>query len=148
MLIELINSVPEHNGKLTRQKMLCITDIVHSSLFMRADCRRYLAPVFLSHVKRLLDGGEVRDVCIKIVSDVMDLLFSPEANTVDDDVTIVSMTILRTTIRTVINLIQTVSLMDTERRLRKNRYRIYYFYYVNVKSVFSFDPSNVTTMYT
>ena len=121
VLIELINSVPESNGKLTRQKMLCINNIIHSSLFMRPQCRRYLAPVMLSHVKRLLDGGEEREMCVMIISDIMDLLYKPEASTVDDDLTIVSMTILRTTIRTVINLIQTVSLMDTERRMRRHR---------------------------
>lgn len=56
VLCDLLKNMPP--GRLTKQKMMTINDIVHSKLFVYPDCRRILLPVFTRQVKALLEKGE------------------------------------------------------------------------------------------
>ena len=73
ILVKFINSVPK--DKLTWQKMHCCNDMVHSELFHSPECRQILLPVILAHVKSLMESGEELEVCVKMLSDIMDLLY-------------------------------------------------------------------------
>lgn len=55
-LLELIASVPA--GRLTKQKMMTIDDIVHSQLFKMPECRSILLPGFTVRIKELLESRE------------------------------------------------------------------------------------------
>lgn len=59
LLCELFKNMPP--GRLTKQKMMTINEIVHSKLFIYPDCRRILLPVFTRQVKTLLETSE--EVC-------------------------------------------------------------------------------------
>lgn len=52
-LLELIAAVP--SGRLTKQKMMTIDDIVHSQLFKMPECRSVLLPGFTVRIKELLE---------------------------------------------------------------------------------------------
>lgn len=56
VLCELFKNMPP--GRLTKQKMMTINEIVHSKLFVYPDCRRILLPVFTRQVKTLLETCE------------------------------------------------------------------------------------------
>lgn len=56
LLCELLKNMPP--GRLTKQKMMTINEIVHSQLFLYPDCRRILLPVFTKQVKTLLETCE------------------------------------------------------------------------------------------
>lgn len=55
-LLELIASVPP--GRLTKQKMMTVDDIVHSQLFKMPECRGVLLPGFTIRIKELLESRE------------------------------------------------------------------------------------------
>ncbi|XP_034240436.1 dedicator of cytokinesis protein 1 isoform X3 [Thrips palmi] len=136
-LLELIASVPP--GRLTKQKMMTIDDIVHSQLFKMPECRSILLPGFTIRIKELLESreegrlgfdyrqksksvakiakvlgaskyklhehhgyAEEVELCVKILSDIMDLLFSADVGPTIHDVTEVMLTTLRTVIQTTI----------------------------------------------
>lgn len=99
-LLELIAAVPP--GRLTKQKMMTIDDIVHSQLFKMPECRSVLLPGFTVRIKELLESREEVELCVKILSDIMDLLFSADVGPTIHDVTEVMLTTLRTVIQTTI----------------------------------------------
>jgi len=58
-LVELVLAIPQ--GKLTKQKLQFITDIVHSEIFLDPECRFLLLPVVTSNIKQHLPGSD--EVC-------------------------------------------------------------------------------------
>nr|CAD7428798.1 unnamed protein product [Timema monikensis] len=100
LLAELINTVP-HN-RLTKQKMMTVNDIVHSRLFLCVDCREVLLPVITTHVKKLLESRDEVELCVKIISDIMELLFRTDIGPTLHDITEMMLTVLRTVIQTTI----------------------------------------------
>lgn len=69
-LVDLVHVIPQ--GKLTKQKLQFITDIVHSELFLDADCRLKLLPTITLNIQQHLPGGqEVRSKERKILSIVL-----------------------------------------------------------------------------
>ncbi|KAK3913017.1 Dedicator of cytokinesis protein 1 [Frankliniella fusca] len=136
-LLELIAAVPP--GRLTKQKMMTIDDIVHSQLFKMPECRSVLLPGFTVRIKELLESrdegrlgfdyrqksksvakiakvlgaskyklhehhgyAEEVELCVKILSDIMNLLFFADVGPTILDVTEVMLTTLRTVIQTTI----------------------------------------------
>lgn len=56
MFTELLAALPA--GRLTKQKMMTVNDIVHSPLFLNPDCRAALLPKIMSLVRHLLETKE------------------------------------------------------------------------------------------
>nr|XP_018917246.1 PREDICTED: dedicator of cytokinesis protein 1 isoform X2 [Bemisia tabaci] len=139
---QLINKVP--SGRLTKQKMMTISDLVHSPLFLDPSPRAILLPTITSKVKELLEArdearssiefrnktksvakiakvlGEIGyktatcdsvkdlheelELCVKILSDIMNLLFKLESVSTANDIREIMLSILRTVIQTSIAL--------------------------------------------
>lgn len=60
-LVALVHQIP--TGKLTKQKLQFITDIVHSELFLDAECRTMLISIVTDNIKNHLPGHqEVRNL--------------------------------------------------------------------------------------
>jgi hypothetical protein len=58
--VELIGNLPP--SRLVKQKLVTMSDIVHSQLFLSADCRSILLPSILARIKELLASSE--EVCV------------------------------------------------------------------------------------
>ncbi|XP_064631450.1 dedicator of cytokinesis protein 1-like isoform X3 [Lineus longissimus] len=105
ILVEFINNVPK--DRLTKQKMQCINDIVHSKMFLLVECRVLLMPMIMTHIHELLEEQEETEICISILSDILDILFSTDVvskGSVYNDVGTILFTNLRTLIKTVFKL--------------------------------------------
>ncbi|XP_033607516.1 dedicator of cytokinesis protein 1 isoform X3 [Cryptotermes secundus] len=102
LLTELINKLPP--TRLTKQKMMTVNDIVHSKLFLYSDCRAVLLPVITAHIKELLESKEEVVLCVKILSDIMELLFRKDIGPTAPDVKEIMLTVLRTVIQTTITM--------------------------------------------
>lgn len=100
IITELINNLPPE--RLTKQKMMCVNDIVHSELFAYPKCRAILLPVINRHVQLLMEKGEELDLCVKILSDIMAVLHNHDRAQTADDISEVMRSVLRTVIQTVI----------------------------------------------
>ncbi|XP_014253314.1 dedicator of cytokinesis protein 1 isoform X3 [Cimex lectularius] len=122
--------------RLMKQKMMTLSDIIHSPLFALPECRHILLPDVLLHVKDLLEAkdeefrnktksvakvakvlGESEaklqdlqessdisqvELCVNILSDIMDLLFRDNIGMTSDDLSVTAYTILRTVTQTAI----------------------------------------------
>lgn len=55
-IVELVCILPQ--GKLTKQKLQLITDIVHSELFLDSDCRFMLLPIITNNILQHLPGSD------------------------------------------------------------------------------------------
>ncbi|XP_012257396.2 dedicator of cytokinesis protein 1 isoform X1 [Athalia rosae] len=133
ILTDLLLTVPP--GRLTKQKMMTVNDIVHSQLFLSPDCRAILLPTITILVKNLLEAkeeglsgtpgksvakvarllGENRhrlnqhrgyseevELCVKILSDILELTFRSDVGSTASDVKEIMLTTLRTVIQAVI----------------------------------------------
>lgn len=59
-------------SRLVKQKLITMSDIVHSQLFLNADCRAILLPSILARIKELLESSdEVYYVIIKTILNVL-----------------------------------------------------------------------------
>lgn len=63
LLVELIINVPP--SRLVKQKLITMSDIVHSQIFLNKDCRAILLPSFLARIKELLESSD--EVVIYII---------------------------------------------------------------------------------
>ncbi|XP_075232677.1 dedicator of cytokinesis protein myoblast city [Lycorma delicatula] len=111
LLMDLINKVPP--GRLAKQKMMSISDIVHSQLFLDGDCRAVLLPIIMARVKEMLELHDEVELCVKILSDIMDLLFKEETGPTINDISEIMLTILRTVIQTTIRMDRENSLVGS-----------------------------------
>ncbi|KAG1690288.1 Dedicator of cytokinesis protein 1 [Nymphon striatum] len=109
LMTDFINNVPV--DRLTKQKMMCINDIVHSDLFKKPECRSILLPVINDHVKLLLERSEEEELCIKILGDIMIVLNSKDVVSVnspygstENDISDIMLSMLRTIIQCVIHM--------------------------------------------
>ncbi|XP_011063239.1 PREDICTED: dedicator of cytokinesis protein 1 isoform X2 [Acromyrmex echinatior] len=135
ILTDLLVTLP--TGRLTKQKMMTVNDIVHSPLFLNADCRAILLPRITILVRDLLESkeeglsstpgksvakvarllGENRhrlnqhrgyseevELCVKILSDILELTFRKDIGSTISDVKEIMLTALRTIIQTVISM--------------------------------------------
>ncbi|XP_076229494.1 dedicator of cytokinesis protein myoblast city isoform X2 [Nomia melanderi] len=135
ILTDLLVTLP--TGRLTKQKMMTVNDIVHSQLFLNAECRAILLPRITILVRDLLEAkeeglsstpgksvakvarllGENRhrlnqhrgyseevELCVKILSDILELTFRKDIGSTVQDVKEIMLTALRTIIQTVISM--------------------------------------------
>ncbi|XP_049823522.1 dedicator of cytokinesis protein 1 isoform X5 [Aethina tumida] len=140
VLCQILSGIPK--GRLTKQKMMTINDIVHSKLFLISECRSILLPKFTEQIRDLFqtkeegvatrqDGrrqnrsvakvaqllgttahcvnqhvgySEEVDLCIKIMSDIMELLFRKNIGPTSDDLSEIIRTVLRTIIQSHIKM--------------------------------------------
>ncbi|KAJ8670596.1 hypothetical protein QAD02_001855 [Eretmocerus hayati] len=102
ILIDLLVTLP--TGRLTKQKMMTVNDIVHSQLFLNMECRQILLPRITILVRDLLETKEEVELCVKILSDVLDLTFRKDVGSTASDIKEIMLTALRTIIQTVISM--------------------------------------------
>ncbi|KAL0128388.1 hypothetical protein PUN28_003578 [Cardiocondyla obscurior] len=135
ILTDLLVTLP--TGRLTKQKMMTVNDIVHSPVFLNVDCRAILLPRITILVRDLLEAkeeglsstpgksvakvarllGENRhrlnqhrgyseevELCVKILSDILELTFRKDVGNTVSDVKEIMLTALRTIIQTVISM--------------------------------------------
>ncbi|XP_031352316.1 dedicator of cytokinesis protein 1-like isoform X2 [Photinus pyralis] len=102
ILCDLLKNIPPN--RLTKQKMMTINEIVHSKLFLYPECRQILLPVFTKQIKVLFETSEEVELCIKILSDVLDLLFRKDVGSTVHDITEIMLVDLRTVIQSHINM--------------------------------------------
>nr|XP_022344054.1 dedicator of cytokinesis protein 1-like isoform X2 [Crassostrea virginica] len=105
LMVEFINNVPKE--RLTKQKLKCIDDLVHSKLFAMPECRLILLPMMLQHTRTLMEQQEEMEDCIEVLSNILNLTFSKEMVSHDDDVSIIAKMSLRTVIQACIRLDKT-----------------------------------------
>ncbi|XP_043247936.1 dedicator of cytokinesis protein 1 isoform X3 [Colletes gigas] len=102
ILTDLLVTLPA--GRLTKQKMMTVNDIVHSPLFLNAECRAILLPRITILVRDLLEAKEEVELCVKILSDILELTFRKDIGSTMQDVKEIMLTALRTIIQTVISM--------------------------------------------
>ncbi|XP_071445315.1 dedicator of cytokinesis protein 1 isoform X2 [Hetaerina americana] len=104
ILTDLINKLSPN--RLTKQKMMTVNDIIHSQLFHISECRGILIPVIVGKVKELLESKDENwkqvELCVKILSDIMELLFRTDIGSTVDDISQIMLIVLRTVIQTTI----------------------------------------------
>ncbi|XP_050420571.1 dedicator of cytokinesis protein 1 isoform X2 [Adelges cooleyi] len=100
LLVELIGNVPP--SRLVKQKLMTMSDIVHSQLFLNADCRAILLPSILARIKELLESKDEVEMCVKLLGDIMDLLYAADTGSTFRDITEIMLTVMRTVIQTTI----------------------------------------------
>lgn len=103
ILTDLINNVPV--DRLTKQKMMCVNDIVHCELFVKySECRSILLPVINDHIRLLLERRDELELVIKIISDMLTVLHGRDVGPIQNDISDIMLLLLRTVIQTVIDL--------------------------------------------
>ncbi|VEN37348.1 unnamed protein product [Callosobruchus maculatus] len=140
ILYDMLNNIPQ--GRLTKQKMMTVNEIVHSKLFLYPECRKILLPIITHQVKVLFEtkeeGALVRadgrrqnrsvakvaqllgttetfvnqhkgypeevELCIKIMSDIMELLFRKDVGPTYNDLNEIIHANLRTIIQSHIKM--------------------------------------------
>nr|CAB3239393.1 dedicator of cytokinesis protein 1 [Phallusia mammillata] len=101
LLQDFIKNVPAE--RLTRQKVVCMLDIVHSDIFKIQECRVILLKMMMLHLKELLEKEEELEVCVHLLGDILTMLRSSNDSN-KSDIQEVTNTLLRTVIQTVIRL--------------------------------------------
>uniref|UniRef100_A0A8C7Z3F6 Dedicator of cytokinesis 1 n=1 Tax=Oryzias sinensis TaxID=183150 RepID=A0A8C7Z3F6_9TELE len=73
LFTEFILKVPA--GRLVKQKLDCLIDIVHSDLFVNHDCREILLPLMTDQLKLHLEKQEEPKACCQLLSDILEVLY-------------------------------------------------------------------------
>eukprot|EP00105_Crassostrea_gigas_P042991 XP_019927139.1 PREDICTED: dedicator of cytokinesis protein 1 isoform X1 [Crassostrea gigas] len=105
LMVEFINNVPKE--RLTKQKLKCIDDLVHSKLFVLPECRLILLPMMLQHTRVLMEQKEEIEDCIEVLSNILNLTFSRDMDKYEEDISLITKMSLRTVIQACINLDKT-----------------------------------------
>ncbi|XP_067224876.1 dedicator of cytokinesis protein 1 isoform X3 [Chanodichthys erythropterus] len=99
---EFILKVPL--GRLVKQKLNCMIDIVHSDLFTQHDCREILLPLMTEQLKLHLENNEELDSCCQLLSNILEVLYRKDVGPTQWHVQIIMEKLLRTVNRTVISM--------------------------------------------
>uniref|UniRef100_A0AAQ4P8U1 Dedicator of cytokinesis 1 n=1 Tax=Gasterosteus aculeatus aculeatus TaxID=481459 RepID=A0AAQ4P8U1_GASAC len=102
LFTEFILKVPL--GRLVKQKLECLIDIVHSDLFTHHDCREILLPLMTDQLKFHLEKREEPKACCQLLSDILEVLYRKDVGPTQWHVQIVMEKLLRTVNRTVISM--------------------------------------------
>ncbi|KAF3853752.1 hypothetical protein F7725_014440 [Dissostichus mawsoni] len=73
LFTEFILKVPL--GRLVKQKLDCLIDIVHSDLFTHHDCREIFLPLMTDQLKFHLEKREEPKACCQLLSDILEVLY-------------------------------------------------------------------------
>ena len=104
ILMKMISSLPA--GQLTEQKLSTLQDLVHSQLFLHADCRQVILPVLCSGIDVVLTkpSGTLALKATEALGDCLDKLFvSGVYQTNSEDISTIMNILLRTVIQCVAN---------------------------------------------
>ncbi|XP_076042771.1 dedicator of cytokinesis protein 1-like isoform X4 [Oratosquilla oratoria] len=93
ILIKMLNNLPKH--RIAKQKLMTVGEIIHSQLFKIPECRELLLPAFIDHLRKLLVSSEELELCVNILGDILDVLFSSTIGPTHKDVSLLSKEILR-----------------------------------------------------
>nr|XP_057916970.1 dedicator of cytokinesis protein 1 isoform X4 [Doryrhamphus excisus] len=99
---EFILKVPP--GRLVKQKLDCLIDIVHSDLFTHHDCREILLPLMTEQLKFHLERREEPKACCQLLSDILEVLYRKDVGPTQWHVQVIMEKLLRTVNRTVISM--------------------------------------------
>ncbi|KAM7370641.1 hypothetical protein PAMP_010170 [Pampus punctatissimus] len=102
LFTEFILKVPP--GRLVKQKLDCLIDIVHSDLFTHHDCREILLPLMTDQLKFHLEKREEPEACCQLLSDILEVLYRKDVGPTQWHVQIIMEKLLRTVNRTVISM--------------------------------------------
>ncbi|KAK3559339.1 hypothetical protein QTP86_012795 [Hemibagrus guttatus] len=99
---EFILKVPP--GRLVKQKLYCMIDIVYSDLFTQHDCREILLPLMTDQLKFHLEQQEELEACCQLLSNILEVLYRSDVGPTQWHIQIIMEKLLRTVNRTVISL--------------------------------------------
>ncbi|XP_075468365.1 dedicator of cytokinesis protein 1 isoform X2 [Ascaphus truei] len=102
LFTDFILNVPA--GRLVRQKLYCLIEIVHSDLFSQLECREILLPMMTDQLKYHLEGQEEPEACCQLLSTILELLYRKDVGPTQRHVQIIMEKLLRTVNRTVISM--------------------------------------------
>ncbi|XP_005995870.1 dedicator of cytokinesis protein 1 isoform X2 [Latimeria chalumnae] len=102
LFTDFILNVP--TGRLVRQKLCCLIEIVHSDLFTQHDCREILLPMMTEQLKNHLERSEELEACCQLLSNILEVLYRKDVGSTQRHVQIIMEKILRTVNRTVISM--------------------------------------------
>ncbi|XP_035261077.1 dedicator of cytokinesis protein 1 isoform X3 [Anguilla anguilla] len=102
LFTEFILKVPL--GRLVKQKLNCMIDIVHSDLFTQHDCREILLPLMTDQLKFHLEKQEELEACCQLLSNILEVLYRKDVGPTQWHVQIIMEKLLRTVNRTVISM--------------------------------------------
>uniref|UniRef100_A0A3B4EZ79 Dedicator of cytokinesis 1 n=1 Tax=Pundamilia nyererei TaxID=303518 RepID=A0A3B4EZ79_9CICH len=102
LFTEFILKVPV--GRLVKQKLDCLIDIVHSDLFNHHDCREILLPLMTDQLKFHLEKREDLKACCQLLSDILEVLYRKDVGPTQWHVQIIMEKLLRTVNRTIISM--------------------------------------------
>uniref|UniRef100_A0A3P9NIS5 Dedicator of cytokinesis 1 n=1 Tax=Poecilia reticulata TaxID=8081 RepID=A0A3P9NIS5_POERE len=102
LFTEFILKVPQ--GRLVKQKLDCLIDIVHSDLFTHHDCREILLPLMTEQLKSHLEKQEEPKACCQLLSNIMEVLYRKDVGPTQWHVQVIMEKLLRTINRTVISM--------------------------------------------
>ncbi|XP_077056349.1 dedicator of cytokinesis protein 1 isoform X3 [Siphateles boraxobius] len=91
-------------GRLVKQKLNCMIDIVHSDLFTQHDCREILLPLMTEQLKLHLENHEELESCCQLLSNILEVLYRKDVGPTQWHVQIIMEKLLRTVNRTVISM--------------------------------------------
>nr|KAG5708356.1 hypothetical protein BaRGS_034387 [Batillaria attramentaria] len=109
LMVEFVRNVAK--DRLIKTKMTCIDQIIQTDLFKLPECRHILLPALLQHTRELMEGREEMEICVNVLSHIMDQLWAPEIGPIEADITVTMKTILRTVIQSVIGMDRTSKLV-------------------------------------
>ncbi|XP_052251846.1 dedicator of cytokinesis protein 1-like isoform X3 [Dreissena polymorpha] len=103
LFVEFLSHVPKSRLKI--QKIKCVEDLVQTPLFSMAECREVLLPMMLGHIRDMMEAQDEMSACIKVLSHIMDTLFTPSKplfhdRDIDKIMDIILRTVIQTTIKT------------------------------------------------
>uniref|UniRef100_A0A4W4HML0 Dedicator of cytokinesis 1 n=1 Tax=Electrophorus electricus TaxID=8005 RepID=A0A4W4HML0_ELEEL len=111
LFTEFILKVP--TGRLVKQKLHCMIDIVHSDLFTQHDCREVLLPLMTDQLKFHLEQQEELEACCQLLSNILEVLYRSDVGPTQWHVQIIMEKLLRTVNRTVISMGRDSSLIGS-----------------------------------
>ncbi|TSL04205.1 Dedicator of cytokinesis protein 1 [Bagarius yarrelli] len=129
---EFILKVPP--GRLVKQKLYCMIDIVHSDLFTQHDCREILLPLMTDQLKFHLEQHEELEACCQLLSNILEVLYRSDVGPTQWHIQVIMEKLLRTVNRTVISLGRDSSLIVsvTRRLISLMQWQIKLLYFISV----------------
>ncbi|XP_069755779.1 dedicator of cytokinesis protein 1 isoform X5 [Narcine bancroftii] len=102
LFTDFIHNVP--TGRLVRQKLYCLMEIVHSDLFIHHECRDILLPMMTDQLKHHLEKQEELEACCHLLSNILEVLYRKDGGPTQRHVQLIMEKLLRTVNRTVISM--------------------------------------------